>query len=76
MTDIYEFMKSDLGVAISWICTVVSTIITLIKTKENRSLKTRINQTTSTDASRDTVTQKGKGNIYTKNNSGDINIKM
>lgn len=77
MEAFYEFIKSDSGVAISWIGTVISTIITLITIKENRSLKSKINITQlKTDHSQDTVNQNGEKNIYTKNNSGDMNIHM
>lgn len=77
MSEFYEFIKSDLGVAISWIATIASTIITIATIKENNSLKAKIAITSSTtEHSQDSITQNGEKNIYTKNNSGDMNIKM
>lgn len=79
MDPFLELIKSDLGVAIAWICTVGSTVFAMIKVRENRILKVRINSMTNistNDRSQDSITQNGQKNIYTKYNSGDMNIKM
>lgn len=73
MNEAYEFMKSDLGIAISWICTVASTAITLFTIKKNNALNKQI---AILKINQESVTQKGKKNLYTKNVSGDMNIKM
>ncbi|WP_236191276.1 hypothetical protein [Pseudomonas pharyngis] len=78
MDAIIEFFKSDLGVSISWICTVVSTGFCFFKTKENKSLKVQIKglEIKVNNLGDDTVTQSGDGNVYTKQNSGGMKINM
>lgn len=77
-----EFFSSEIGVAIAWICTVLSFLFGFIKSKENKKLKIEIKQfqdirkTAIIDNSKDDVTQNGKKNIYTKINNGGMNIKM
>ncbi|KAJ8742075.1 hypothetical protein H9Y13_04545 [Aeromonas veronii] len=73
------FVKSDVGVVISWICTVGSTVFAIMKSKQNKQLKAEIQNltvSTVTDHSQDIVNQSGQTNIYTQNNSGGMNIKM
>ncbi len=79
MEQFIEFVKSDAGVVISWICTVGSTIFAIMKNKQNKQLKTKIKTLTVsavTDNSQDEVIQNGQKNIYTKNNSGGMKINM
>lgn len=79
MGSIIEFVKSDIGVALAWICTVGSTLFAVFTSKKNRQLKVKvgeINNDLATDNSQDSVTQNGKKNVYTKNNSGGMNIDM
>ena len=79
MEPILDFVKSDVGVAIAWLCTVGSTIFAIVTAKENRTLKVRIHKSVNnatTDNSKDTISQTGDKNVYTKNNSGGMNIKM
>ncbi|HDZ8929740.1 TPA: hypothetical protein RUX58_004518 [Aeromonas dhakensis] len=73
------FVKSDAGVVISWICTVGSTVFAIMKSKQNKQLKAIVQTltvSTVTDHSQDNVNQGGQKNIYTKNNSGGMNINM
>lgn len=79
MESIIEFVKSDIGVTLAWICTVGSTLFAVITSKKNRQLKIKIgeiNNNSATDNSQDSVTQNGQKNVYTKNNSGGMNIDM
>lgn len=78
MDTILEFAKSDLGVAIAWLCTVGSVFIGLLKARENRLLKQKITNILSSNIenSHDSVSQKGDKNIYTKTNTGGMNINM
>lgn len=79
MESIIEFVKSDIGVSLAWICTVGSTLFAVITSKKNRQLKIKIgeiNNNSATDNSQDSVTQNGQKNVYTKNNSGGMNIDM
>lgn len=78
MDAIIEFFKSDLGVSISWICTVVSTGFCFFKAKENKSLKVQVKglEIKVNNLGDDTVTQSGDGNVYTKQNSGGMKINM
>ncbi|PSJ18154.1 hypothetical protein C7H79_04710 [Nitrosomonas supralitoralis] len=73
-----EFIRSDIGVAIAWICGVVGFIIALIKIKENKTLKQEILKLENVriDQGADEVSQNGKRNVYTKNNSGGMKINM
>jgi hypothetical protein len=79
MESIIEFVKSDIGVTLAWICTVGSTFFAVIQSKKNRQLKIKIgeiNNNSETDNSRDRVAQNGQKNVYTKNNSGGMKIDM
>ena len=79
MEFIYNLIKSDLGVAIAWICTVGSTIFSILKHKENKSLKGKvenINSSVLSDNGQDSVVQEGEKNVYTKHNSGGMKINM
>ena len=79
MESIIEFIKSDIGVTLAWICTVGSTLFAVITSKKNRQLKIKIgeiNNNSATDNSQDSVTQNGQKNVYTKSNSGGMNIDM
>ncbi|UQB43084.1 hypothetical protein JX580_04170 [Thiomicrospira microaerophila] len=79
MESIIEFVKSDIGVTLAWICTVCSTLFAVITSKKNRQLKIKIgeiNNNSATDSSQDSFTQNGQKNVYTKNNSGGMNIDM
>lgn len=79
MEQFIEFVKSDAGVIISWICTVGSTVFAIMKSKQNKQLKAKIQYltvSTVTDHSQDDVIQNGQKNIYTKNNSGGMKINM
>lgn len=79
MESIYSFIKSDVGVLIAWLCTVGSVIYALIKGRENKSLKMKIEsieQNNTTDNGSDSIIQSGDKNVYTKHNSGGMNIKM
>ncbi|WP_373084994.1 hypothetical protein [Zhongshania sp.] len=79
MESIIEFVKSDIGVTLAWVCTVGSTLFAVITSKKNRQLKIKIceiNNNLATDNSQDSVTQNGQKNVYTKNNSGGMNIDM
>ena len=79
MESIIEFVKSDIGVTLAWICTVGSTLFAVITSKKNRQLKIKIgeiNNNSATDNSQDSVTQNGQKNVYTKSNSGGMNIDM
>lgn len=82
MDMILDFIKSDLGVAIAWLCTVISAIYGYVKRVENKRLKieiTNIQNQVNTDVSvesKDEVNQKGKSNVYTKKVTGNVNIDM
>nr|PSV01936.1 hypothetical protein C0W80_08955 [Photobacterium leiognathi subsp. mandapamensis] len=74
-----DFVKSDLGVTLSWICTIVSTIFALCTVRKNKQLELTINTMTNNsniDNSQNSVTQNGEKNIYTEKNSGGIKINM
>lgn len=79
MESIIEFVKSDIGVILAWICTVGSALFAVITSKKNKQLKIKIGEITNnseTDNSQDSVTQNGQKNVYTKNNSGGMKIDM
>lgn len=79
MESIIEFVKSDIGVSLAWVCTVGSTLFAVITSKKNSQLKIKIgeiNNNSAADNSQDSVTQNGQKNVYTKNNSGGMNIDM
>lgn len=75
--ELFDFVKSDIGVALAWICTVGSTISAIVMRNKNKDLRLQIkNFRDNIDNSQDKITQHGEKSIYTKNNSGDINIDM
>jgi hypothetical protein len=79
MDTFIEFVKSDIGVTLAWICTVGSTLFAVITSKKNKQLKIQIGEITknsTVDNSQDSVTQNGQKNVYTKNNSGGMKIDM
>jgi len=79
MEYLIEFVKSDIGVSLAWLCSVGSTIYAILSSKKNKQLKIEIEQITNktnTDNSKDNVNQDGQKNVYTKNNSGGMKIDM
>lgn len=80
MDEFLVFIKSDLGIVLAWICTVFGTLFGIVMNMKNNKLKAEIinikQSYETTDNSSDSIKQQGKNNIYTKNNSGDMNIKM
>ncbi|GEB70089.1 hypothetical protein PC2016_1664 [Pseudoalteromonas carrageenovora] len=77
MEHLIEFVKSDIGVSLAWLCSVGSTIYAIFSSKKNKELKIKIQQiTNNTDNSKDSVNQHGQKNVYTKNNSGGMKIDM
>ncbi|OOF17879.1 hypothetical protein BZG84_06145 [Salinivibrio sp. PR932] len=79
MDTFIEFVKSDIGVTLAWLCTVGSTVFAVITSKKNKQLKIKIGEITknsTVDNSQDSVMQNGQKNVYTKNNSGGMKIDM
>jgi hypothetical protein len=79
MEQFIELVKSDVGVTLAWLCSVGSAAFAIFKRKENKALKIKVKNLTNivtTDNSQDIVNQDGQKNVYTKNNSGGMNIKM
>lgn len=79
MENFIEFVKSDIGVTLAWVCTVGSTLFAMITSKKNKQLKIKIGEITNNskvDNSQDRIIQNGKKNAYTKNNSGGMKIDM
>ncbi|TYT74051.1 hypothetical protein [Desulfobotulus mexicanus] len=79
MDILLDFLKSDIGVGIAWLCTVGSTAYSIIKRRENKSLKLKMQKLeniVSIDNGQDTVAQYGEKSLYTKHNSGGMNINM
>lgn len=79
MESIIEFVKSDMGVTLAWICTVGSTFVAVITLKKNKQLEIKIgeiNNNSAIDNSQDRVAQNGQKNVYTKSNSGGMKIDM
>ena len=79
MDTFIEFVKSDIGVTLAWVCTVGSTLFAVITSKKNKQLKMQVGEITknsTVDNSQDSVTQNGQKNAYTKNNSGGMKIDM
>lgn len=74
----FELFKSDVAVVISWLCTVGSVVFGLFKLRENKKLKVEVSrlQIRVNNLGDDSVSQSGGGNIYAKQNSGGMNIKM
>lgn len=78
--DIITFAKSDLGITIAWIATVLSLLLTLwaMLTKqtlkvENISLKQTI-QTLEQEINNKEVNQIGKNNAYIEKNKGGVHF--
>jgi hypothetical protein len=77
-----DFFSSDVAVAIAWICGVAGFAYGLRQKLANMSLKVELTSlqnsmnSVETDASRNDVHQTGEKNVYTKQNSGGMNIKM
>ncbi|MEZ8195822.1 hypothetical protein [Vibrio cortegadensis] len=85
-----EFFSSDLGVAIAWICTVLSFLFGCKKNEEVKKLKLQItntnlvqksqNKTKNTaqdlDQSSTKVKQVGEKNVYANKVTGGIKIDM
>ncbi|MBA4055081.1 MAG: hypothetical protein C0490_10240 [Marivirga sp.] len=84
-----SFFSSELGVAIAWICGIAGFVYSLIQKQANNQLKIQLNNslsqiqslqnslnTVQTDSSKNEVNQNGDKNVYTKQNSGGMNIKM
>lgn len=84
-----EFIKSDIGVAIAWLTGVVGFIYAFLQKQECKQLKIKMTNLVqqkfdvqskmnigSIRDGEDSVVQTGDKNIYTKNNSGGMNIKM
>lgn len=79
MDTFIEFVKSDIGITLAWVCTVGSTFFALITSNKNKQLKIKIGEVTknsTVDISQDSVVQNGQKNVYTKNNSGGMKIDM
>ena len=79
MEYLIEFVKSDIGVSLAWLCSVGSTTYAIFSSKKNKKLKIQIEKITNknnTDNSKDSVNQHGQKNVYTKNNSGGMKIDM
>lgn len=79
MDTFIEFVKSDIGITLAWVCTVVSMFFSVITLNKNKQLKIKIGEITknsTVDSSQDSVVQNGQKNVYTKNNSGGMKIDM
>ncbi|MGD9860865.1 MAG: hypothetical protein AB7S90_12495 [Marinobacterium sp.] len=79
MDTFIEFVKSDIGVTLAWVCTVGSTLFAVITSRKNKQLKIKVGEITrnsTVDNSQDGVVQNGQKNVYTKNNSGGMKIDM
>lgn len=78
MEVIIDFFKSDIGVSISWLCTVIGTAFGLFKAKESRALRIKIKtlEVRLENLGNDNVTLSGDRNVYTKKNSGGMTINM
>jgi len=81
MIDIIAFVKSDLGISIAWIATLLSLILTIwsMRTKEsvkveNINLKRTI-QTLKQEIDNKKVNQVGKNNAYVGKNKGGMYFK-
>lgn len=89
ITAFLDFIKSDLGVAISWFCGVAGFAYGVFQKKETQRVRmemsvlinqSKIKKTSGNlevvDGGGDSVSQVGDKSIYTKNNSGGMHIKM
>ena len=88
-TAFLDFIKSDLGVAISWFSGVAGFAYGFFQKKETQRVRlemnvlinqAKINKSSGNlevvDGGGDSVSQVGDKSIYTKNNSGGMHIKM
>lgn len=77
-----DFFSSDIAVAIAWIFSVAGFIYGFMQKQSNKKLILKIqnmqnsNNNKETDLSKNEIHQTGEKNIYTKQNSGGMNIKM
>lgn len=84
-----SFFGSEIGVAIAWICGIAGFVYSLLQKQANNQLKLDLSSSLSqiqtlqnslntiqTDASDNDINQIGKNNVYTKQNSGGMNIQM
>lgn len=74
-----SFFSSEIGVAIAWICGVAGFLFGIFQKQVNKKLVLKLQNSlnTSTSNSEDNeVHQIGEKNVYTKINSGGMNIKM
>ncbi|EPF2550322.1 hypothetical protein ACSL9F_003512 [Vibrio cholerae] len=79
MDTFIEFVKSDIGVTLAWVCTVGSTLFAVVASKKNKQLKIEIGEiknNSTVDNSQDSVMQNGQKNLYIKSNSGGMKIDM
>lgn len=79
--DIIAFAKSDLGITIAWLATVLSLLITIwaMRTKKaltiaNMNLEKTI-QTLTQEVDNKKINQIGKNNAYVEKNKGGIHFK-
>lgn len=79
--DIIAFAKSDLGIAIAWIATVLSLLLTIWAMLTKQALKvanTNLVQTIQTlkqEVDNKKINQVGKNNSYVEKNRGGIHFK-
>lgn len=77
-----KFFSSDVAVAIAWICGIAGFIYGFVQKQANNNLKVKLQNLQNsmnkiqTDSSQNEVHQTGEKNVYTKQNSGGMNIKM
>lgn len=79
--DIIAFTKSDLGIVIAWIATILSLLLTIwaMVTKQalkvaNKNLKQMV-QTLNQEIDNKKINQFGKNNAYVEKNKGGIHFK-
>ncbi|MEQ1127607.1 hypothetical protein [Acinetobacter johnsonii] len=79
--DIIAFAKSDLGITIAWIATVLSLLLTIWAMLTKQALKvanTNLEQTIQTlkqEVDNKKINQVGKNNSYVEKNKGGIHFK-
>ncbi len=79
--DIIAFAKSDLGITIAWIATVLSLLLTIWAMLTKQALKvanTNLKQTIQTlkqEVDNKKINQVGKNNSYVEKNKGGIHFK-
>lgn len=77
-----DFIKSDIGITISWLCTVASCIYGLLKTNQVIKLQKKISimklKIDNIDQSHNlkTVNQSGEKNVITETVEGNLKINM